>query len=170
MKTLLNYLFFYSLLSNFLFASNNELLEIPFDTPKLYLLENNITLKYQAKAYRTKNKKKIKYHENIIYQSQTRKRTLFKVKHYNRVKFQEDKHPLLSLVKREERNRFINMLKYDGIEYPLKLRAVYGNPNELFFKLKFQYPYLIHLLNALSISSIGILLILIVFRKRVLHD
>lgn len=60
MKTLLNYLFFYSLLSNFLFASNNELLEIPFDTPKLYLLENNITLKYQAKAYRTKNKKKNK--------------------------------------------------------------------------------------------------------------
>jgi hypothetical protein len=170
MKTMLNYLFYFSLLSSLLHATENRLIEISFDTPKLYLLENNITLTYQARSYISKKSKKIKYYEEILYQSKKQKKILFEVKHYRKVKYQEEKHPLLSLIKREERHRFITILKQDGIKYPLKLRAILANKDDLFFKFKVQYPYIMHLIEALSISTLMLLFILITFRKRTLYD
>jgi len=145
-------------LSSYLFGN---ILEVYFDTPKLYLLDNNLTLKYKVEEY-TSKKNKLKYKENIIFIDKNQKLYNFKVKHYKTVKSIEEKHPLLSLVKRRDRKTFISLLKNNGIVYPMKLKYVLKVSNiassldenvnykknfeakkqqDSFFDLKFKYPY-----------------------------
>jgi len=173
------------LFANDIKLDSNKSLIIYFDTPNLYLLENNLTLNYQAKKYISK-KNKIKYKESITYISKSQEKHIFKVKHYNNVKFIEEKHPLISLIKRKDREVFLNTLKKDGIKYPLKLKYVFEIYQKLnvensryrvlfdkrkivepFFNIKFQYPFLVNLLYAISSALIGLLIIFIFFRKRI---
>lgn len=175
----------------FLFVTNifaNDVLEIYFDTPKLYLLKNDISLKYEAVKYLSKKKNKVKYNESIIFTTKDKKLHTFKVKHYNSVKYFEEKHPLLSLVKRKDRQLFIQLLKNNGIKYPMKLKYVFERTyssddsskkehqykklvtekinDDKFFKIKFKYPYFVNLFYALSIGFIGIAIIMVFYRKR----
>lgn len=46
------------------------------------------------------------------------------VKHYNSVKTLEGKHPLLSLIKRSERDGFINALKSSGVNNFFRLKEI----------------------------------------------
>lgn len=102
--------------------TDDKLLEIYFDTPELFYLRNEGYIRYKAVEYFSK-KKKVKYKENIEYALSNNNQT-FSVKHYNSVKTFEEKHPLLSLVKRKERQAFLDKLKNDGIEYPMRLKKV----------------------------------------------
>jgi len=169
------------LISLYQLLSAQSTLGIYFDTPDLYLLKNDKTLKYQAKKYLTKKNKKIKYIETIIYESKTQKKLTYDVKHYNSVKYIEEKHPLLALIKRDQRITFKNMLKKEGIEYPLKLKYILKvvdsntsykeifnskTKDDYFFRIKFQYPYLLNLFYSLTLGAFGLLLIYILFRKR----
>lgn len=169
-------------------VNKNDVLEIYFDTPDLYLLKNDLILKYQAKEYISKKKNKIKYYESIIYISKSKEKHTFKAKHYNSVKSIEEKHPLLSLVKRADRKLFMDLLHKDGIEYPMKLKYVLENnryskekPNDVhsykmlfdksngddpFFSMKFQYPYFMNLFYAICFGLIGFILIKVLFNKR----
>ena len=155
-------------------------LEVYFDTPELQLLKSNESLKYQATKYLS-NKNKPKYHENIIYTYDTNQTKIFQVKHYNSVKSIEEKHALLALVKRDERKLFIETLKHHGLKYPLKLKYILQTTDsflsykQLFdqqttqdklFSIKFQHPYIVNLFYAIITASIGILLIYILFRRR----
>ncbi|RLA76306.1 MAG: hypothetical protein DRG78_19255 [Epsilonproteobacteria bacterium] len=156
-------------------------LEIYFDTPDLFNLKNGSSVKYQAVSYISKKKKKIRYHENIIYTYDTNKTKIFPVKHYNSVKSVEEKHPLLALVKRKDRELFMTVLKNNGLTYPLKLRYILetidsnATYKELFkvkskdnylFNIKFQYPYLLNLFYSIIFGLSGLILIYILFRKR----
>ena len=161
-----------------------QTLNIYFDTPDLYLLKNDKTLKYQAKRYLTKKTKKPKYLESITYHSKTQKPTTFDVKHYNKVKTIEEKHPLLSLIKRDQRASFIALLKKEGLKYPLKLKYIFeasidsNNSSDYktiflqktkqdpLFAYKLQYPYLVNLLYSLLIAAIGLALIFVLFKRR----
>lgn len=166
----------------------HDTLEVYFDTPSLSLLENNASLKYQAIKYLSTKKQKIKYNESIIYISSVQKKHQFEVKHYNSVKFLEEKHPLLALVKRKDRKRFRDILKNDGIKHPMKLKYVFERTysskdssekgqnykqlitkkmdDDMFFKIKFQYPYFVNLFYALSMGIIGFGVILLLSQKR----
>lgn len=165
-----------------------DTLEIYFDTQDLYCLKNNTVLKYQAIKYLSKKRKKEKYDETIIYIDKMQKKHLFKVKHYNKVKFIEEKHPLLSLVKRKDRKTFAALLEKDGIKYPMKLKYVlqsYRKSNlqidekheykilfeknkkdDILFTIKFQYPYFLNLFYAICFSLLGLMLIKIMLNKR----
>lgn len=177
-----------------LFANNpnkeihNDVLEVFFDTPSLYLLKHDMSLKYQAEQYVSKKKKKIKYHELIIYKSLDQKKHTFKVKHYKNVKSKEEKHPLLSMIKRKDRKLFMNMLQKNGIKYPMKLKYIFENvkkstnennisntyqtlfkqknDTDPFFRIKFQYPYYVDLFYAICFGLLGYIFIRIVFYKR----
>jgi len=177
-----------------LFANNpnkeidNNVLEVFFDTPTLYLLKHDLSLKYQAEQYISKKKKKKKYHELIIYNSLDQKKHTFKVKHYKNVESMEEKHPLLSMIKRKDRKFFMDMLQKDGIEYPMKLKYIFENvekstnennvsntyqslfkqknDSNLFFRIKFQYPYYVDLFYAICFGLLGYIFIRIVFYKR----
>ncbi|MCK5679111.1 MAG: hypothetical protein KAH72_11635 [Flavobacteriaceae bacterium] len=104
--------------------TNDKILEIYFDTPELTYLKQNRYIKYEAIAYLSKKKKKTKYRETIEYLSDDNKSYTFPVKHYNNVKTFEEKHPLLSLVKRKERQAFLDKLKTDGVKYPMRLKEI----------------------------------------------
>ena len=104
--------------------SDDKILEIYFDTPELMYLKQTRYLKYKAIAYLSKKKKKTKYRETIEYLSDNNKSYTFPVKHYNNVKSFEEKHPLLSLVKRKERQTFLDKLKSDGVKYPMRLKEI----------------------------------------------
>ncbi len=156
-------------------------LEIYFDTPELFNLKHGSSIKYQAVSYLSKKKKKIKYNENIIYTYDINKTKVFPVKHYNSVKSIEEKHPLLALVKRKDREIFMTVLKNDGLIYPLKLKYILevvdsnATYKELFkskseddylFSIKLQYPYLLNLFYSIIFGLSGLILIYILFRKR----
>lgn len=168
-------------------TDSKNVLEIYFDTADLYLLKHDGVLKYRAERYLSKKNKKIKYIETIIYASKTQKQTIFEVKHYNSVKSTEEKHPLLSLVKRNQREAFTVMLKKEGIKYPMTLKYIFdttlisNNPNqyqilydkkveaEPYFAAKLQYPYLFNLLNSVLIAILGIIIIIyIMYKKRLI--
>lgn len=169
-------------------ASKDDVLEIYYDMPNLELLNNNASLKYQAKGYLSKKKKKLKYTESVIYVSKSYQTHTFRVKHYNNVKSIEEKHPLLSLVKRKDRPLLIELLKQDGIIYPMKLKYVLKNTSDskdkesdiktykvLFYDMKdknklfsieFQYPYFLNLFYALCFGLVGLVLIRVFFSKK----
>ena len=172
--------------------ANDDTLEVYFDTPNLHLLENNALLKYKAVKYLSKKRQKIKYNESIIYISKAQKKHTFSVKHYNNVKFVEEKHPLLALIKRKDRELFTTLLKNDGIKYPMKLKYIFeitknskdklvieNNYKKLFdeksngdflFTIKFKYLYFLNLFYAVGLSIIGLGIIMIMFRKRLKKD
>ncbi|MEA2100031.1 MAG: hypothetical protein U9P72_07870 [Campylobacterota bacterium] len=160
--------------------SQAKTLEIYFDTPELFLLKNNSSIKYQAVEY-TSKKNKVKYRENIIYTYDTNKTKTFPVKHYNSVKSIEEKHPLLALIKRKDREMFIKSLQDNGINYPMKLKYILKTTDsdtsykQLFkkqikednlFSVKFEYPYLVNLSYAMMMAIVGLSLIFLLFRRR----
>lgn len=104
--------------------TDDKILEIYFDTPELLYLKQNGYVRFKAVEYLSKKKKKVKYHENIEYSSDKNTSSRCSVKHYKSVKTFEEKHPLLSLVKRKEREDFLNKLKSDGIKYPMRLKEI----------------------------------------------
>ncbi len=168
--------------------ADDDTLEVYFDTPNLDLLENNSLLKYKAVKYLSKKKQKIKYNESIIYISKSQKKHIFSVKHYNNVKFIEEKHSLLALIKRKDRKLFSTLVKNDGIKYPMKLKYIFEVTrnskdkflvennykkifdkkfkNDMLFTIKFKYLYFLNLFYAIGLSIIGLLIIKILFRQR----
>ena len=94
-------------------------LELYFDTPNLTLYNQNRFLKYQSK------KIKKSYKEELIYLTKDKTLLTYPVKHYNTIKSTEEKHPLLSLIKRANREDFIKKLKENDIKHPLKLKYLF---------------------------------------------
>lgn len=170
------------LLSLIQLLSAQPTLNIYFDTPDLYLLNNDKVLRYEAKQ--DTSKKKTKYIEYIIYDSKTQKQVKFDVKHYDSVKYIQDKHPILSLIKRDQRASFDAILKKEGIKYPAKLKYIFDVTssidinnskayktifaqkieNDPLFIYKLKYPYILNLLYSLIIGVI-ILLIFYIINK-----
>lgn len=104
--------------------TSDKIFEIYFDTPELHYLNNNGEIRYKAIEYISKKKKKVKYYEVILSAHSDREPSVFPVKHYNKVKNFEEKHPLLGLVKRKDREHFIAQMSNDGIDYPLRLKEI----------------------------------------------
>ncbi len=104
--------------------SDNKILEIYFDTPELLYLKQNGFIRFKALEYLTKKKKRVKYHKTVEYSYDNNTSFVYPVKHYNSVKSFEEKHQLLSLVKRKEREGFLNKLKSDGLKYPMRLKEI----------------------------------------------
>ena len=175
---MMRFILFISLTAISVFATNtsNDMVEVFYDTPNLFLHKNHIILKYVATKNKTK-KGKIKYDEKIIYISKNHTKTIFKVKHYNSVKTIEDKHPLLSLLKRKDRASFFNLLNQDAITYPMRLKYLYSTTTNqqkpdlesISFQLKFKYPYLAKLCYALFYASIGLFIIIILLYNKQLN-
>ncbi len=103
---------------------DDKIFEIYFDLPELSYLKQNGYIRYKAVQYLTKKKQKKKYIENIEYSLDGNSTYSFPVKHYNSVKTFEEKHPLLRLAKRKERQSFLDKLKQDGVEYPMRLKEI----------------------------------------------
>jgi hypothetical protein len=97
---------------------------IYFDTPELILYTQDLHISYNAIAYLSKKKKKEKYKETITYKDKKGILNSFKVKHYNSVKTLEGKHPLLHIIKRNQRKLFIEKLNANNIIYPLQLKSI----------------------------------------------
>lgn len=104
--------------------TTNKYFAIYYDTPELKLNKEYRYLRYQAREYFSRKQKR-KYEENITYLSKNQQQRIISVKHYNRVKSLEGKHPLLSLIKRNERSTFIDVLDNDGIPYPMRLKQIF---------------------------------------------
>ncbi len=94
-----------------------------FDTPELSLLRQSGYLRIDAVEYQSK-KGKTKFHETIQYSRLGKTEYNLEVKHYNRVKSFEGKHPLLGLVKRKERSGFLEVLNTDGFIHPLRFKQI----------------------------------------------
>ncbi len=104
--------------------TNDKVFEIYFDLPELSYLKKNGYIRYKAVQYHSKKKNKKKYRENIEYSPDGNRTYTFPVKHYNSVKTFEEKHPLLHLIKRKERQHFIDRLKQNGVKYPMRLKEI----------------------------------------------
>ncbi|MEA3491171.1 MAG: hypothetical protein U9R27_04650 [Campylobacterota bacterium] len=102
----------------------DKIFEIYFDLPELSYLKRDGFIRYRAVEYLTKKRKRVRYREKIEYSSDSNVTYHFPVKHYNSVKTFEEKHQLLSLVKRRERQSFLDRLKQDGLEYPMRLKEI----------------------------------------------
>ncbi len=102
----------------------DRIFEIYFDLPELTYLKKDGYIRYKALQYLTKKKKRVRYRENIEYSLDGNITYHFPVKHYNNVKTFEEKHQLLSLVKRGIRQSFLDRLKEDGLEYPMRLKEI----------------------------------------------
>ena len=98
-------------------------LEVYFDTPEFYLLAQKYYLTYEAKQKLSKKKKN--YDEVVYFKTSDSKAATFEVKHYKNTQTIEDKHPLLSLLKRDQREGFKNTLNASGIIYPMKLKYIF---------------------------------------------
>lgn len=97
-------------------------LEVYFDTPEFYLLAQKYYLKYEAKQKLSKKKKN---YDEAVYLKTSQPTVVFGVKHYKNTKTIEDKHPLLSLLKRDQREDFKNTLNSNGVAYPMKLKYIF---------------------------------------------
>jgi len=121
-------------------------IEVYFDTPELTLSTQNQFLRYQIKESKGKKVKK-SYRESVLYLTKDKTPLTYPVKHYNSIKSVEEKHPLLSLIKRADRESFIRKLKENGIEHPLTLKYL--------FKIsKFTHSYQLLDKNKISIIVI----------------
>jgi hypothetical protein len=101
-------------------------IEVYFDTPELTLSTKNQSLKYQLKSETSapNQKKKKSYQESILYRNKDNTLLTYPIKHYHTIKSAQEKHPLLSLIKRADREEFLKKLKENGILHPLTLRYV----------------------------------------------
>ncbi|NOR54964.1 MAG: hypothetical protein GQ531_02030 [Sulfurovum sp.] len=104
--------------------TDDKILEMYFDVPELNYLKQNGMIRYRAVEYRSKKKNKIKYRESIAYTLDGNTTSTFSVKHYNNIKSMQEKHPMLTLVKRKERQVFLNQLHQDGVKYPMRLKKI----------------------------------------------
>ena len=104
--------------------TKDKILEIYFDVPELSYLKQNGMIRYSAVAYLSKKKKKVKYSESITYSLDGNATSTFSVKHYNNIKTMEEKHPMITLVKRKERQIFLDQLHKDGVKYPMRLKEI----------------------------------------------
>jgi len=102
---------------------DDKILEIYFDIPELIYLKQNGYIRYRAVEYISK-KNRVKYKESIDYSLDNNSSYTFSVKHYKNVKSFEEKHPLLSLIKRKERQDFLYKLHNSGIKYPTRLKEI----------------------------------------------
>ncbi len=113
-------------------------IEVYFDTSELTLSTQNGFVKYQLesealaqnltrlKPSLTKSKKiKKSYKESVLYLSKNKTLLSYPVKHYHTIKSIEEKHSLLSLIKRANREDFMSKLKVNGIEHPLRLKYLF---------------------------------------------
>ena len=93
-----------------------------FDTPDLLLLDNQSCLTYVIE----KEDKTVREKLSMLRWSESGGITesTFAVRHYNRIVCVEDKHPLLKLIKRSERNGFKEVLNRRGVGNPFLLRPV----------------------------------------------
>jgi len=103
---------------------DDKIVEIYFDVPELLYLKQNGYVRYKAVAYLSKKKKRVKYKESIDYSLDNHSSYTFSVKHYKNIKTFEEKHPLLGLVKRKERQDFLDKLHNSGIKYPTRLKEI----------------------------------------------
>jgi hypothetical protein len=108
-------------------------IEVYFDTPTLTLSTQNKFIKYQIKSLQhpweskasAPNKTKQKsYQESILYLTKENTLLTYPIKHYHTLKSLQEKHPLLSLIKRENREDFLKKLKENGIKHPLNLKYI----------------------------------------------
>jgi hypothetical protein len=99
--------------------------EIYFDSPELYFFLDDGSLRYRAVEYLSKKKKNRKYHEHVQFTSSGGIAFEYPVKHYGRLKSPEEKHNLLGLIKRGDREAFIVRLEKEGIKYPLRIKEVF---------------------------------------------
>ena len=100
-------------------------IEVYFDTPKLRLSTQNAFIKYQLESLPKSKKIKKFYREEVHYLSRDKTLLTYPVKHYHTIKSIEEKHLLLSLIKRADREDFMTKLKANGIEHPLRLKYLF---------------------------------------------
>ena len=98
--------------------------KIYFDTPEFLLLNSGYSLRFLATEYRSK-KLKQKFYEHVELFSGQNQNDIFSVKHYKNVESLEEKHPLLFLVKRKDREQFIGKIKGLGVKYPMRLKEAF---------------------------------------------
>ncbi len=104
--------------------TKQQIFEIYYDLPELYYLKHHGNIRYTAVPYVSKKKHRVKLKESVTYVKDKNTSVDFFVRHYNKTKFVEDKHPLLTLIKRSQRNIFLEHLKQDGIKYPMRLKEI----------------------------------------------
>jgi len=109
---------------------------IYFDTPELHLLNSDLSLNYVGEGYKSK-KNKQKFHEKIALNI-SNITNFYSVKHYNNIKGFEEKHPLLVLVKRKERPKFLSDLKGLGVKYPMRLKEIF-KASDIISSIKMEY-------------------------------
>lgn len=97
--------------------------KIYYDTPELYFLGSESSINYAGEGYKSK-KGKQKFYENIVL-THVNNKDFFSVKHYKNINGFEEKHPLLVLVKRKDREQFVQELKALGIKYPMRLKKIF---------------------------------------------
>jgi len=101
-------------------------IEVYFDTPELTLSTQNEFLKYQLESLPKSKKVKKAYKESVLYLTKDKTLLSYPVKHYHTIKSTEEKHPLLSFIKRANREDFMRKLKENGTEHPLKLKYLFN--------------------------------------------
>ncbi len=104
---------------------NERRYKIFFDTPDLFIHKNNAALFYEATEYFTPTSKRRKFRETVIYRGIDQTRHQYTVQHYNKVISPLEKHPLLSLIKRGERNSFFEQVRRDGLKFPMRTKAIF---------------------------------------------
>ena len=113
----------------------------------------------------------------------------FPVKHYKNSEALEGKHPLLSLVKRKDRQTLINELQNLGVKYPLRFKEVFtvyksidinssNSKNEYaayykhleskvnFLSFRLKHPELVNLIYILFMGGVSMFIVLLLFGKR----
>lgn len=103
-------------------TTTSNTLKIYFDTPELDILKNKGALYYQAQHHKTNNNK---YLEKVIYTNNKKTAKEYEVKHYEKVKSIQGKHPLLALIKRKQRAEFSQTLNATGIAHPMTLKYMF---------------------------------------------
>lgn len=98
--------------------------EIYYDTPEFHYSNKSGFIRFQATPYLSK-KQNLKYTETIQHTDNAGVLLSYGVKHYNNVKDPQEKHSLLGMVRRNARGLFVERLKLDGVEYPMRLKPIF---------------------------------------------
>lgn len=106
-------------------SKNEQFLEVYFESPEMFFLETNGALVYRARELKNKKKNKKTFSEYVELIFNNRELKRYAVKHYNTVASIEGKHPLMSLVNRDQRKDFLVTLEEGGIDNPMLIRPIF---------------------------------------------
>jgi hypothetical protein len=104
---------------------NERCYKIFFDTPDLFIYKNNSSLAYEATEYFTKTRNRRKFKETVLYRGIDRTVRQYPVHHYDKALSPVEKHPLLSLIKRTERDALLDRMSRDGIKFPMLIKTIF---------------------------------------------